>query len=158
MGPNRNALSVASRTLAVLGLVLLAGCATERAPVPDACFGTPASMMSTLRQGPPVVLEDGTRLSGCVSAARSDGDLQSLGLLFTRVADVLRTRAGDDPDAAFALGYLSGAVGRGAAASSGSIAAQLARRVDQLATLDPGAGAASVSALERGRRAGRRDG
>lgn len=158
MGPIGKPVAAAARALAVLGLLALGGCAREREPVPDACFGTPASLMSTLRQDPPVVLEDGTRLSSCVSAARTDGDLQSLGLLFVRVADVLRAQARSDPQAAFALGYLSGAVTRGAAASSGSIAAQLARRVDQLATLDPGASGASVSALARGRRAGARDG
>lgn len=157
MGATRNAIAAASSVFALLGGPALAGCARERASVPDTCFGTPASTMSTLREVPPV-LDDGTRLSECVSAARTDGDLQSLGLLFVRVADVLRTEAGADPDAAFALGYLSGAVTRGAAASSGSIAAQLARRVDQVATLDPGASAASVSALARGRRAGTREG
>lgn len=142
----------------VLLALLLAGCGQGREAVPSACFGTPASVLSTLRAGPPIVLERETRLSACVSAAHTDGDLQSLGLLFVRVADVLRTQAGSDPDAAFALGYLCGAVSRGVAGSSGAIAAQLARRVEQVATLDPGAGSASVAALERGRSAGRRDG
>jgi len=124
----------------------------------QSCFGEPASVLSTLRQEPPVVFEDGARLSSCVSGARTDGDLQSLGLLFVRVADMLRAQAVADPEAAFALGYLTGAVTRGARSSSGSIAAQLARRVDQVAALEPGASTAAVSALARGRRAGERDG
>lgn len=158
MGPNLHAVAAASRTLAVLGALLLAGCGQEREPVAQACFGEPAAMLSTLRQGPPIVLEGGARLSGCVSAARSDGDLQSLGLLFVRVADMLRAQASSDPDAAFALGYLTGAVTRGSTASSGSIAAQLARRVEQVATLEQGAAPDAVAALGRGRRAGARDG
>lgn len=159
MGPSLNALATASRTLAVVvGVLLIAGCAEERDAVAEACFAEPAAMAATLRQDPPVALENGARLSGCVSAARTDGELQSLGLLFVRVADMLRAQASSDPDAAFALGYLSGAVRRGSTASSGSIAAQLARRVDQVATLDPSAGASAAAALARGRRAGARHG
>lgn len=144
--------------LLVLLALLLAGCGQQGEAVPAACFGTPASVLKTLRAGPPIALDRETRLSTCVSSAQTDGDLQSLGLLFVRVADVLRTTAGSDPDDAFALGYLTGAVSRGVAGSSGAIAAQLARRVDQVATLDAGARAAAVAALERGRSAGRRDG
>jgi hypothetical protein len=158
VGPTCTAAAIAARALAVLGLLLLASCAKEREPVAQACFGEPAAVLSTLRQGPPVVLEDGTRLSSCVSGARTDGDLQSLGLLFVRVADLLRAQAASDLEAAFAMGYLAGAVMRGARSSSGSIAAQLARRVHQVATLEAGAGADALSALARGRRAGERDG
>ncbi|CAN5248589.1 hypothetical protein BH20ACT16_BH20ACT16_05780 [soil metagenome] len=150
-------MTVTSRTLLVLGVLLLAGCSQERAAIPDACFGTPASLMATLREDPPIALDDGTRLSACVSAARTVGELQSLGLLYQRVADVLSSRARADPDTAFALGYLAGAVARGSAASSGSIAAQLARRIDQLAALD-GADATAAAALARGRREGARGG
>lgn len=158
MGPIRSALTAAPCTLAVAGVLVLGGCGSTDDDVPAACFGTPASLLSTLGQAPPVRLEDATPLSDCVSAARTDGDLQSLGLLFVRVADVLRGQAGSDSEAAFSLGYLSGAVTRGSAKSSGSIAAQLARRVDQVATLDPGADAASTEALARGKRAGARGG
>lgn len=155
--PTGNVVTLA-RIVVVLGLLLPAGCAKEREPVPEGCFGEPATLLAELRQGPPVVLEGGVRLSGCVSAARTDADLQSLGLLFMRVADRLRAQAPSDRQAAFGLGYLAGAVTRGARASSGSIAAQLARRVNQLATLDPDAGAAASSALARGRREGERSG
>lgn len=158
MGPSLNALAAASRALAVAGVLLLAGCTQQRDTVAESCFAEPAAMAAMLRQDPPVVLGDGTRLAGCVSAARTDGELQSLGLLFVRVADMLRAEAASDPDAAFALGYLSGAVRRGSRASSGSIAAQLARRVDQVATLDPSAGATADAALARGRQAGARNG
>lgn len=151
-------MTVTSRTLIVLGvLALFAGCTQEHAAVPDACFGTPASLISTLRDGAPIALDDGTRLSECVGAARSEGELQALGLLYVRVADVLHSTAFTDPQDAFALGYLAGAVARGSAASNDHVGAQLARRVDQIAALE-GATAASGAALGRGHREGARGG
>ncbi len=152
-------MTAAARALAVLALLLLAGCAKEGEPVPAACFAEPAAVLSALGQAPrAVALADGSRLSRCVSAARTSGELQSLGLTFVGTADALRADAGSDPDAALRLGYLAGAVNGGAAKSSGSIAAQLARRVDQVASLGEAASPASRSALARGRRAGRNDG
>lgn len=145
--------------VAVLVVVAVAGCAEDADPVPRACFEGPATMLSALERAPgAVALADGTRLSRCVSSARSEGDLQSLGVAFVRVADALRGRAGARPDAALRLGYLAGAVKAGAARSSGSIAAQLARRVEQVATLEQGASASAAAALARGRRAGERGG
>jgi len=145
--------------VAVLAVAAVAGCAEDADPVPRACFDGPAAMLSALERAPgAVALADGTRLSSCVSSARSDGDLQSLGIVFVRVADTLRGQAGAQPDAALRLGYLAGAVKAGAARSSGSIAAQLARRVEQVATLERGASAAAAAALARGRQAGERGG
>ena len=148
--------------LAALGAVavlLLTACSDEAERLPASCAGRPAAMLAALEQAPGrVVLEDGTPLSRCVSAARTDADLQSLGLTFTGVADSLRPDAASDPDAALRLGYLAGAVSSGAVRSSGSIAMQLARRVDQLAALEEGAAPASQEALARGRRAGARSG
>jgi hypothetical protein len=155
VGALRTALAAALRTLPVLGLLLAAGCSDEHDGVPEACFDEPAAMVAALQRAPAqVALRDGTPLSRCVSVARSDGDLQSLGLTLIGAADALRAEAGTDPGAALRLGYLAGAVNAGATKSSGSIAAQLARRVDQAAVLGASAGAASVSALARGRRAG----
>ena len=139
--------------------VLVAGCATTRDPLPQACLDGPRAVLTALEQAPgPVRLEDGTRLSGCIESARSEGDLQSLGFVFVRVADMLRADASARPAAALRLGYLAGAVKAGAARSSGSIAAQLARRVEQVATLRGDASPASAAALARGRLAGERVG
>lgn len=139
--------------------VPLAGCAEQAAPIPAACFDGPAAILSALERAPMTVqLADGTRLSSCVRSARTDGELQSLGIAFVRVADTLRPRAGAQPPAALRLGYLAGAVKAGAQRSSGSIAAQLARRVEQVAGLGAGASAASQAALARGRAAGERGG
>ena len=150
------------RDLGVVAAVLalaLAGCTKEAETVPVSCFGEPLGMMTALRQAPgAVTLADGTRLSRCVSSARTDGDLQSLGISLGRTADLLRARAAADPAAALQLGYLAGAVRAGASRATSGIAEQLARRMGQLATLGPGASAAATGALARGRRAGERSG
>ena len=155
MGPLRNAVTGPALVLAVLFLLALGGCTKDPDPVPAACVGEPAALLAALQHAPgAVVLEDGTRLSRCVSAARTDGDLQSLGIAFGRVADTLREQAASDPVAALRLGYLAGAVHTGAATGHSGIALQLARRVEQLATLAQDAGASSTAALRRGLRAG----
>jgi hypothetical protein len=155
VGPLGNAVTGPARTLAVLVLLLLGGCTKDPDPVPAACLGEPAPLLAALARAPgAVVLGDGTRLSRCVSAARTDADLQSLGIAFGRVADALREQAATDPEAALRLGYLAGAVHTGAMTGRSGIAMQLARRVEQLATLTRGAGAASTTALRRGRSAG----
>lgn len=140
--------------------LLVTGCAEGGGDgVPDACLEGPETVLTALRQAPDAVtLADGTRLSSCVGSARTEGELQSLGIVFVRVADALRRNAATRPDAALRLGYLSGAVKAGATRSSGAVAAQLARRVQQVATLDQGASPASVAALARGRGAGERRG
>jgi type IV pilus biogenesis protein CpaD/CtpE len=155
VGPLRNAVTGPARALAVLLLLLLAGCTKDPDPVPAACVGEPSALLAALEHAPrAVVLEDGTPLSRCVSAARTDGDLQSLGIAFGRVADALRAQAASDPDAALRLGYLAGAVHTGAATGHSGIALQLARRVEQLAMLAQDAGASSTAALRRGLHAG----
>lgn len=147
------------RLAVVISAVLVAGCGEEPETVPTACFDGAATVLSALRQAPDgVALPDGTRLSSCVDSARTEGDLQSLGIVFVRAADALRADAGSRPGAALQLGYLAGAVRAGARRSSGSIAAQLARRVEQVAALEQGASPAAAAALGRGRQAGERSG
>ena len=159
MGPLRHATLVRTGALAVLAAASIAGCTKEFDPVPTACFAEPAKLVAALRQAPAAVeLEDGAQLSRCVSTARTDGDLQSLGISLGGAADRLRGPAGTDPAAALALGYLGGAVRAGARDASSGIADQLARRVGQLAMLAPGASAAARAALARGQRAGERSG
>jgi hypothetical protein len=160
VGPLSLARPGRSRSLAALaGALALAGCTTTPDPVPVSCIGEPAGLVAALRRAPAAVtLEDGTRLSRCVSTARTDGDLQSLGISLGRTADVLRLHAATDPAAALQLGYLAGAVRTGASHATSGVAAQLARRMTQIATLGPGASAAATSALARGARAGERNG
>jgi hypothetical protein len=157
VGPLTNARLGRLRVLAVVvaAAIGLAGCTPQPDSVPASCVGEPAALMTALRQAPATVaLEDGTRLSRCVSTARTDSDLQSLGFSLGRTADVLRARAAKDPAAALQLGYLAGAVRAGARRATSGIAAQLGRRMAQLATLRPGAGRAAATAWARGSRAG----
>jgi hypothetical protein len=124
--------------VAAIGALLLAGCgSSEPDPLPAACLGEPAAIERALDHAPaPVRLQDGTPLSRCVHlAAARDGDLQALGVALIRVADELRADAFADHDAAMRLGYLIGAVRRGAAKTPG-LAAQLARRIEQTAAFD----------------------
>lgn len=140
--------------LAAIPALLLAGCGSSRLPpLPASCVGEPVTIVRALQRVPSAAtLADGTSLSRCVRLARGDVELQELGMSLMQVADGLRPRAAADPVVALRLGYLVGAVRRGAAATPG-IAAQLARRVEQTAALDGDAGAARA-ALLRGIRLG----
>jgi hypothetical protein len=159
VGPLRNATLVRTCALVLLAAAPIAGCTKQFDPVPTACFAEPGTLVTALRRAPAAVeLKDGTRLSRCVSTARTDGDLQSLGISLGRAADRLRATAGADPAAATALGYLGGAVRAGARGASAGIADQLARRVGELARLAPGASAAAKAARANGERAGERSG
>ncbi len=139
---------------AILAL-LLTGCAeAERDPVPAACLGAPASFVRALARAPAAVrLTDGTRLSTCVRLARSDSDLQALGLALTAAADVLRARVAANPGAAAGLGYLVGAVGAGVERNQ-QLATELGRKVERAAGLDEAAPAPARAALDHGRLAG----
>jgi len=131
-----------------------AGCRESTRPPPAACTARPETIAAALGGAPARVrLAGGVALSECVSRARADADLQSVGSVLTGVADGLRTRALAHADAALRLGYLVGAVERGGSHTNG-IHAELIRRVEQDAAL-PGARAAAVAAFGRGRQAGR---
>lgn len=124
--------------MAAIGALFVVGCgSSEPEQLPVACLGEPATIARALERAPArVTLEDGTPLSRCVRvAARRDGDLQALGASLMRVADDLRLDTKADPGAAVRLGYLIGAVRRGAARTPG-LAAQLARRIEQTAALE----------------------
>ena len=135
--------------MAAIGVLLLAGCSrSDPPPTPVACLGPSATISHALDRAPAkVTLADGTSLSRCVRLAAShDVDLQELGTSLMRVSDDLQLAAQTNPQAALRLGYLVGAVRRGAAKTTG-LAAQLARRIEQTAPIgDPGA----RGALQRG--------
>jgi len=137
------------------GLALtLAGCArSANQPVPVACVGTPQDVTGALVGAPGrVVLTDGTSLSRCVARATSDGDLQNVGTVFSGAADSLAARMAHDPGAALRLGFLIGAVRRGALHTQG-VSAELVRRLEQSGRMD--APPPSVeAALRRGLSAG----
>src|SRR3954471_12848507 len=147
--------------VAALGAALAAGCGSSDSPAVDpVCLSSPDRIERALARAPaPVTLASGTRVSDCVSRARSDADLQTAGLILTRAADHLAARAQrGDARAALALGYLVGAARRGASRTNG-IHAELAHRVESAARVLAGAGAPAVEgALERGLRAGQATG
>ena len=139
---------------AALAALTAAGCSTQDPePVPAACIESREAIAAALQAAPrAVTLADGTRLSQCIERARTDAELQTLGIVVTGVADDLALHARDDPRAAARLGYLIGAARDGARRTNG-VALELARRLEQTATLD-GAPAAIHAALQAGLRAG----
>jgi hypothetical protein len=143
------------RALALFAAASLAACGAASTPLDSACVGSAKAIERALARAPrPVTLPSGTRLSQCVSNARSDSDLQSAGAVLTRAADELSAaaRAGD-ADAALRLGYLVGAARRGARRTAG-IHAELQRHIERAAAVLDDAGAGVAAALARGQRAG----
>jgi hypothetical protein len=145
---------MAGRTasFALLLSLLLAGCGSSSPDVPAACLAGADTIERALQGAPAAVtLTDGTRLSTCLSRARSDSELQTLGASLMQVADRLRPRARTDDAAALRLGYLRGAARRGVKGNPG-LADNLGRRLEQTTLLPRGS--ASAAALDRGVRAG----
>jgi hypothetical protein len=145
--------------LVVLTVVAVAACGGDTAPLDEACVESPGAIERALTRAPaPVTLATGTKLSTCVAHARSDADLQNAGLVFTRAADDLAEAAGrGDTSAAVRLGYLVGAVRRGARRTEG-IHAQLQRRIERTTAYLGRAGRPVTVAVSRGRRAGEASG
>jgi hypothetical protein len=134
-----------------------AGCGTGNRELPAACKEGARKVANALRAAPaPVRLEGGTRLSTCVHDARADADLQTIGTVYTQVADALAPRLPTSESAAIELGYLTGAVRQGASGTNGT-ATELVRRVEQAPGLE-GPPPARRAAYERGIAAGRRSG
>lgn len=142
---------------ALLALALaLGGCSREVVTtVPVECKGGPDTVRSALASAPAEVSLDGVPLSGCLTRASDAGDLQAVGAAYIDVAAELATEAHRNPDGpeATQLGYLTGAVRRGAARTQG-IHDELLRRFEQeLSVVDT-----SSTAFEQGERAGRASG
>ena len=137
------------RLAIVLSLAALAGCARDdgEAELPEACTGSADAFVTALRAAPEPVLVDGVRLSDCLARDSSTADVQAVGAVLLESAQGL----GEERDAE-GLGYLVGALRRGAEDSQG-IHFELVRRVEQEArpfSRSPG--------FERGLRAGRSSG
>jgi hypothetical protein len=133
------------------------GCGEDEPELPQACREGATPVVRALDAAPGAVrLSDGTSLSTCVSRARSDAELQHVGVTYTRVADGLAARMPGSDRAAVRLGYLIAAVRRGARRTMG-IHAELVRRLEQTVGLD-GPPPAQRSAFQRGVAAGERSG
>jgi hypothetical protein len=127
------------RLVARLSVVIALGglaCADRERPLPTACAEGERAVAVALRAAPgPVALRDGTRLSACVARARADAEIQTVGSIYTRVADHLAARVRSSDIAALRLGYLIGAARRGARYTSG-IHEELVRRLQQSVGLE----------------------
>lgn len=122
--------------------------------MPSACTD-PAAVSRALSHAPGAVLVGGVmKISTCVSRARTDGQTQTIGAIYTQLGDDLARRVGTDERAAMQLGFLVGAVRRGASTTNGT-QEELARRVEQTTGLDgPSGSAAYARGLDAGRRSG----
>jgi hypothetical protein len=140
--------------LALLACAL--GACGSRTPPAQACIeAQPADVMQALARAPGhVALADGTPLSQCVRRTIDDSRLQTLGATLTRVADELARQMRSSDAAALQLGFLIGAVARGAAQAAG-LQGELANRIAGAASPD---GGPRRALLMRGRAAGRRHG
>jgi hypothetical protein len=152
-----------ARTLCV-GCVFLAvlatGCSRRSGleSSPAACTeGSPsvrvASLRAALLHAPaPVRLGDGTSISDCLAHDADSGDIENVGSMLLTVTQQLVDSSKHD-GALLQLGYLAGAVHRGAAHAQG-VDGEIERRIDQeLDAVDTG-----LPAFKRGERAGRASG
>ncbi len=140
-----------------LALALMAsGCSRqEPATVPAGCQAGAEAVTRALARAPAEVTVEGTSLSSCLVPASEAVDVQEIGSVYLSVASRLAREARADPEgpAATQLGYLMGAVRRGAGRTQG-IHSEILRRLDQeVAIVDT----RSPAYLE-GERAGREGG
>jgi len=139
----------------VLALLAVAGCGGHTPPSEACIQAQPADVLQALRNAPGhVALVDGTLLSQCVRRTIDDVRLQTLGATLTSAADTLAQRMRRSNAAAYQLGFLIGATGRGAAQAAG-LQGELANRIAGAAPPD---GGPRRALLLRGRAAGRRSG
>jgi hypothetical protein len=143
--------------LAVSLALAFGACTKDAPPMPSTCIDTDQDGYErALARAPgPVVLPGETLISTCLRRVRTDAELQNLGSVVHATAEDLATRARERGDvaAALQLGFLSGAVSRGADHSSG-IAAELARRVETAGTGVRERSPAAARALDDGLAAG----
>jgi hypothetical protein len=129
---------VAVAAAAALAAIPAAGCSGGDPSSPSpACTEGAAHIVRALASAPGAVhLADGTLISECVEHAFNDAEIQDLGAALTPAADELVARA--TPAAALQLGYLIGAVRRGAGRTNG-IHLELVRRLEATARGESGA-------------------
>ena len=123
------------RTLALVVFcisgLLLAGCGSADDSTPVACLEGAGAYQRALRAAPDeVLLGDETLISECLTRNQSGGDLTRVGEALIETATALNAEAREDPGGAanLQLGYLLGAVERGAKEGEG-IHSDLVRRL-----------------------------
>jgi hypothetical protein len=106
------------------------GCGNDQHRVPVACLE--GDFSSSLAKAPAEVRVDGTRLSECFTRAANPAEIQQVGAVFIATAERLAPSARANPHSpqALRLGYLIGAVRRGAGNTQG-IHYETQRRIEQ---------------------------
>jgi hypothetical protein len=110
----------------------------EKTPV--ACLSGPEAYLTALDATPEGVrLAGSTAISDCLVSGQEAGELATAGRSMVVVATRLNAAARREPgsDATAQLGYLAGAVHKGAS-RTGGIHADLVRRIDQAPRFSPG--------------------
>jgi hypothetical protein len=154
----------AGALLLIAGIAIAAcGGTSEVGHTPDPCLSGTIYFKSALRKAPGKArMPGGTPISGCLVENQPTGDLANVGSYLLRVATTLNARARANPAgvATVRLGYLVGAVARGASDTHG-IHSELLRRVKAAALYSPGGkptAAAFYHSYGSGYAAGRQDG
>lgn len=125
--------------IALLALVVLAGCGSTDSATPVACLEGEGSYLKALEDAPgEVKLRGETLVSECLAENQKAGDLATVGTALVGVATKLNAEARAEPggDANLQLGYLLGAAERGASQTNG-IHAELIRRLTSAARYSP---------------------
>ena len=131
------------RIALILALALLAaGCgSSDEGDTPEACLGGARAYLAALESADfeLVRLADGVPISDCLPENQSAGDLATVGATLVEVATKLNAQARQRHGAAATVqvGYLVGAVEKGASETHG-IHAELLRRIEAAALYSPG--------------------
>lgn len=127
---------------ALAAVAVFTGCGgedDEAAQTPAACLGSPAVYLEALDAAPqPVRLDGDTPISSCLVDEQEPGAQGTVGKAVIDAATQLNreVRSDPDPQTTLELGYLVGAVERGAA-SSGGIHEDLRLRINTAARFTP---------------------
>jgi hypothetical protein len=131
---------VFAATAFLVALALAVGCGSSDDSTPVACLEGAEAYQQALGAAPgEVLLGDETLISECLTRNQSSGDLTRVGEALIETATALNAEARAEPggDANLQLGYLLGAVERGAEESEG-IHSDLVRRLVVAARFVPG--------------------
>jgi hypothetical protein len=122
-----------------LAAILAAGCGSVSEATPVACLEGPGAFLHALRGVPgEATLGGRTPISGCLPRNQQAGQLADVGAAMLIATTRLNAEARGEPGGAanLRLGYLLGAVQRGAA-RTGGIHAELVRRLAAAARYSP---------------------
>ncbi len=162
-GPNRGMAllgDVARRpqavALAAVMTLLLGACSRqEEVRVPVECKAGRAAVRAALDRAPMQVTVEGRPLSSCFTTTSNSADIAEVGEEYLAVASALSERARAKPGGveAMRLGYLIGAVRRGASTTQGTNDEMVRRLEQEVILVDT-----TSPAFRRGERAGRTGG